>query len=102
MMRADFLRHIVERAGNRLVRGLQFARRMQAEKRRAFLDRELVEREMLGGFRNRELQFVRPHLRRLVGTGVDQVERVAVERAACDRDRVQRLARTVQSSERFQ
>ena len=101
-MRADFLRHVVERAGDRLVRRFQFARRMQAEERRAFLDRELVERQMFGGFRNRELQFVGPHLRRLVGTGVDQVERVTIERAARDRDRIQRFARAVQSSERLQ
>ena len=102
MLRADFLRHVVERAGDRLVRRLQFAGRMQAEERRAFLDRELVERQMFGGFRNRELQFIGPHLRRLVGTGVDQVERVTVERAARDRDRIQRLARAVQSSQRLQ
>ena len=101
-MRADFLRHVVERAGHRLVRRLQFARRMQAEERRAFLDRELVERQMFGGFRNRELQFIGPHLRRLVGAGVDQVERITVERAARDRDRIQRFARAVQSSERLQ
>ena len=102
VMRADFLRHIVERAGDRLVRRLQFARRMQAEERRAFLDRELIERQMFGGFRNRQLQFVGPHLRRLVGAGVDQVERVAVERGARDRDRIQRLARAVQPSQRLQ
>ena len=102
VLRADFLRHVVERARHRLVRRLQFARRVQAEERRAFLDRELIERQMFGGFRNRELQFVGPHLRRLVGAGVDQVERVAVERGARDRDRIERLARAVQSSQRLQ
>ena len=56
VMRADFLRVRRKRAGNRLVRRFIYPR-MQSEKRR-LLDRELVEREMLGGFRNRELQFI--------------------------------------------
>ena len=33
-----------------LVRRLQFARGMETEERRAFLDRELIERQMFGGF----------------------------------------------------
>ena len=75
---------------------------MQAEERRAFLDGQLIERQMLGGFRDRELQLVRPHRGRLLGAGVDQVERIAVERAARDRDRIERLARAVQPAQRFQ
>ena len=99
---ADILRHVVQRAGDGLVGRLQFACGMQSEERRAFLDGELIERQMLGGFRNRQLQFVGPHLRRLVGAGVDQVERVAVECRARDRHRIERLARAVQASQRFQ
>ena len=102
LLRADFLRHVVERARERLVRRLQLARRVQAEERRAFLDRELIERQMFGRFRNRQLQLIGPHLRRLVGAGVDQVERIAVERGAGDRDRIQRLARAVQPTQRLQ
>ena len=102
LLRADFLRHVIQRARERLVRRLQLARRVQAEERRAFLDRELIERQMFGGFRNRELQLIGPHLRRLVGAGVDQVERIALERGARDRDRIQRLARAVQPTERLQ
>ena len=99
---ADLLRHIIECARGRFVRRFQFARGMQAEERRAFLDRELIERQMLGGFRDRELQLVGPHLRGLVGPGVDQIERIAVEGGARDRDRVQRLARGVQPSQCLQ
>ena len=102
MRGADLLRHVVERARSRLVRRLQFAGGVQAEERRAFLDGELIERQMLGGFRDRELQFVRPHRGRLVGAGIDQVERIAIERVARDRDRIERLARGVQSAERLQ
>ena len=96
---ADLLRHVVERARERLVRRLELAGRVQAEERRAFLDRQLVEREMFGRFRDRELQLAGPASRRLVGAGVDQVERIALERAARDRDRGQRLARAMQPAE---
>ena len=52
-------------------------------------------------FRDRELQFIGPHFGRLVGAGVDQVEGIAVERRARDRDRIERFARGVQTSERL-
>jgi hypothetical protein len=57
---------------------------------------------MLGRFRDREFQFIRPHLRGLVGAGVNQIERIPVERGARDRHRVQRLARGVESAQCFQ
>ena len=79
ILRADFLRDVIQRPRGGLVRCLEFARGMQPEERRAFFDGELIERQMLGRFCNRELQLIGPHLRRLVGTGVDQVERIAVE-----------------------
>ena len=102
MRGADLLGDVVQRARHRLVRRLQFAGGVKPEEWRALLDRELVERQMLGGFRDRALQLLRPHLRGLVGTGVDQVERIAVERAARDRDRIERFARGVQPSQRAQ
>ena len=75
---------------------------MEPVKRRAFLDGELIERQVLGGFRDRVLQFVGPHPRRLVGARIDQVERVALEGGAGDRDRLERLARSVQPAQGFQ
>ena len=99
---ADFLGDVVERARHRFVRRLQLAGGVQAEERRALFDGELIERQMLGGFRDRELQFIRPHLRGLVGAGVNQIERITVERGARDRDRVERLARGMQPSQRLQ
>ncbi len=99
---ADILRHVVERACRRFIRCLQFAGGVQAEERRALFDSELIERQMFGGFTDRELEFIRPHGRRLVGAGVDQVERVAVECAARDGDRIERLARAVQAAKRLQ
>ena len=102
MLGTDLLRHIIQRARHRFVRRFQFARGMQAEERRALFDRQLIERQMLGRLRYREFQFVRPHLRRLAGAGIDQVERIAVEGSARDGDRVERLARGVQTSERLQ
>ena len=100
--RADLLRHVVQRARGRFIRRLQFAGGVQAEERRALFDGELIERQMLGGFRDRELQFFGPHRGRLVGAGIDQVERIAIERGARDRDRIQRLARAVQPAQRLQ
>ena len=75
---------------------------MKREERRAFLDRQLIERQMLGGFRDRELQLIGPHLGPLVGTGVDQVERITLERAARDCDRIECFARGVQASQFLQ
>ena len=99
---ADFLRHVVQRARGGFIGCLQFAGGVQAEERRALFDGELVERQMFGRLRDREFQFIGPHRGRLVGAGVDQVERIAVERGARDRDRIERFTRGVQSSERFQ
>ncbi len=57
---------------------------------------------MFGGFADRELQFVGPHGRRLIGAGIDQVERITIERIARDGDGIERLARAVQAAERLQ
>ncbi|CEG10031.1 hypothetical protein BN961_03465 [Afipia felis] len=50
MRGADLLRHVVELAREVLVRCFQFARAVQAEERRAFLDGQLIQRQMFGGF----------------------------------------------------
>ena len=102
LLRADFLRHVVERARGRLIRRLQFARGVQTEERRALFDGELIQRQVFGRFRDRQLQFIRPHLRRLVGAGVDQIERISVEGGARDRNRVERFLRGMQAPQRLQ
>ena len=96
------LRHIVESACHSLIRNLQLARGVQAEERRLRFDGELVERQMLGGFRHRELQLVFPHLRGLVRPRIDQIEGIAVERRARDGNRIQCFARCVQTAQCFQ
>ncbi|MEY9462001.1 hypothetical protein ABH973_002414 [Bradyrhizobium ottawaense] len=101
-MSQGLLRDVVKRARHRFVRRLQFAGLVQAEERRAFLDRQLIERQMLGRFVDGETQLIGPHRRRLVGTGVDQIERIAIERAARYGDGIERLARAVQAAQRFQ
>src|SRR5258705_348013 len=63
----DVLRNVIKRTRGRLVRRLKFARGMQAEERRLRLDCQLIERQMLGRLRDREIQFVRPHIGRLIG-----------------------------------
>src|SRR4029450_7964149 len=75
---------------------------MQRRERRVGLDGELIERKMLGGFRDGALELDRPGLRRLCGPRVDEIERIALERRARDRDRVERFLRAVQPAERFE
>ncbi|MGY4456710.1 hypothetical protein ACVWYI_000670 [Bradyrhizobium sp. LB13.1] len=75
---------------------------MQAKERRAFFDRQLIERQVLGRFIDRETQFIGPHRRRLVGTGIDQVERITIKRAARDGDGIECLARAVHAAQCFQ
>jgi hypothetical protein len=99
---AYFLGDVIERACERFVRSLEFAGGVQAEERRALFDRELIERQMFRGLRDRVLQFGGPHFRRLVGPGIDQVERIAVEDLARDRHRIERFARGMQASQRLQ
>ena len=72
---------------------------MQRRERRVLLDGELVERQMLGGFRDGALELDGPGLRRLPRPRIDEVEGIALEHRARDRDRVERLARRVQASE---
>src|SRR5258708_22358266 len=73
---------------------------MQVRKWRARFDRQLIEREMLGGFRDGAGELGTPSLRSLAGPGVDQIEGIALERRARDRNRLERLLRRVQAPER--
>ena len=63
------------------------------------LDGELVEREVVGGERERRRQLGRPGLRRLARARVDQVEGEAREGRARDLDRPERLLDIVQPAE---
>src|SRR6478672_8942596 len=75
---------------------------MQRGKRRVGLDGQLIKRQMLGGFRDGALELGRPGLRRLARPRVDQVEGIALERGACDRDGGERLLRGVRAPEFLQ
>ena len=75
---------------------------MQREERRVGLDGELIKRQMLGGFRDRSLEFGRPGLRRLSGTGVDQIEGIAIEYRARDADGFQRFVGGMQATQFLQ
>ena len=90
-VRADLLRRVVERAAEILVRHDELAGRVQRGERRVLLDGELIEREMLARLRERALELGGPRLRRLSRTRIDQVERIALEDRARDRDRGERL-----------
>ena len=57
---ADLLRRVVERARRVLVRDDELAGGMQRGERRVLLDGELIERQMLGGFRDRALELGGP------------------------------------------
>ncbi|GJE60415.1 hypothetical protein MPOCJGCO_2527 [Methylobacterium trifolii] len=99
---ADILRHVVEGARDLVVRRHQPAGRRQPEERRAGLDGELVEGQVLGRPRDRIRQLGPPRRRRLAGAGVDQVEGGAGERRLRDPDRLERLRGAVQAPERLQ
>ena len=81
---ANGLREIIEIAREILVRNGELARPVQAEERRVRFDGQLIEREMLGGFSDRTLEFRRPAVERLPRPRVDQIERVAVKYRASD------------------
>jgi hypothetical protein len=75
---------------------------VQAVEWRAVLDGQLIERQMLGRFRDRALEFGLPSVERLARPRVDEVERVALEIRARDGDRVERFLRGVQAAEFLQ
>ena len=57
---------------------------------------------MLGGFRDGALELGGPGVERLARPRIDQIERIAVEDRARDRDRVERLLRAMQAAEFLQ
>ena len=89
--RADRLRGVVKRAAEILVRHHKLARRVQQGERRVLLDGELIERKMLARLRECASELRRPRLRRLSRPRIDQVERIALEGRARDRDGGKRL-----------
>ena len=97
--RADVLGGVVERARGVLVGQPQFARGVERKKWRLRLDRELIERKVVAGLRQRRLQLARPGFGLLVRPGVDEIERVAIEHAARDGDGVERLTRRMHAAE---
>ena len=72
--RADLLRRIIECPRGVLIGDRELAGGMERGERRILLDGQLIEREMLGRFRKRALEFGGPGLRRLPRSGIDQVE----------------------------
>ena len=99
---AEILRHVVEGAAGLVVRGHQLAGGREAVERRARLDCQLIEAQMLGRPRQSFAQLGPPRGRRLAGAGVDQVEGRAREDRLGDLDRRQRLRRVVEAAERPQ
>src|SRR3954468_1209398 len=57
---------------------------------------------MFGGFIDRTREFGAPSFGRLTGTRIDQIERIAVEGFARDRDSIERLLGGVQPAEFFE
>src|SRR3981189_1850143 len=72
---------------------------MQRREGRLRLDGELVEREMLGRLRDGAGELGAPGRDRLAWTRIDQIEGIALENPARDRDRVERLAHRVEPAE---
>ena len=66
------------------------------------LDGELIQRQVFGCFGNRAPQLMRPRIGCLARPRVDQVEGIAIEYRARDRDRLQSFFGGVQAAEIFQ
>ena len=75
---------------------------MQRGKRRALLDGELVERQMLACEVERLAEFGAPRVDALAGSGINQIEGEALERATRDVDRRAGFLRRMQAAERAQ
>ena len=75
---------------------------MERRKRGVLLDGELIKGQMLCGLGERAFELGRPRMRGLAGPRVDQIEGIALENGARQRDRSERLLRRVQPPERFQ
>ena len=99
---ADRLRQVVEVARQIFVRQRQLSRLVQAEERRLRFDGELIEREMFCGLGDGALELGAPGLKRLPRPRVDEIEGIALENRARDRDRIERFLRAVQAAEFLQ
>ena len=95
---ANLQGRVVKRAAEIVVGNDELARGMERGKRRVLLDGQLIEREMVAGFGQGAGELGRPILRVLARPGIDQVERVAIENAARDADRIERFARGVHAA----
>mgnify|MGYP001611871623 CR=1 FL=1 len=96
---ADQLREVVQIAPEVIVGDRQLAGRAQAEERRARLDGQLIEREMLGRFRDGALELDGPGGQRLARPRINEIERIALEDRARDRNGRERLLRRVQTAQ---
>ena len=92
-------RRRIERDRRVLVGRDELAGAVERGEGRAVLDGELVEREVVGGERQRLAEFRRPALRGLAGTGIDQVEGETGEGRARRLDRLPRGRDVVQAPE---
>ena len=81
---------------------MQRAGRVARGERRAFLDGELIEREMVGFMAEREPELVVPRGRRLTLARIDQVERHAREMPLGESKCGKRLVGGVLAAERLQ
>ena len=100
--RRHLLRDGVKLGAELAVGHLELAGGMEPEERRALLDGELVERQMVGREADSLLQLASPGVRRLARPGVDQVEGEAGKGRPRDLDRPERLGDVVQPAEEFQ
>ena len=82
------LRHLIEVGGEVGVGHRELPRRVQRVEGRAFLDGQLVERQMVGGVADRLFELGRPGLERLAGPRIDQVEGQARKDLARQSDRL--------------
>ena len=98
----DLLRQLIKVGGVFAVGDFEFLRRMQRVERRAFLDGELVKRQVVGGIADCLFQLRRPGFRCLAGTGINQVEGKPREDFAGEPDRMQGLVHIVQPAEELQ
>src|SRR5580704_3680469 len=78
---------VVELAAEIFVGNDELSRGVERGERRVLLDGQLIEREMVAGFGQGASELGRPIFRVLARSGINQVERVAIENAARDADR---------------
>src|SRR5690606_30722351 len=92
---------LVERGGGVLLRQHQLAAPPGAVERRALLDGELVERDMLWAERQGGIELLTPGCRRLSRTRIDKVEGDARKGSARQLERRERLGGRVLPAQKF-